>query len=74
MNEAIEKEVIAQRFTFHDLRAYYAKQYKLERGDLPRPSRESRDDRAGLRPKQNREATGHVIPKMGITKQKRHWI
>lgn len=35
MNEAIEKEVIAQRFTFHDLRAYYAKQYKLERGALP---------------------------------------
>ncbi len=35
MNEAIEAKVIASRFTFHDLRAYYATQFKRESGTLP---------------------------------------
>ncbi|WP_249183503.1 hypothetical protein [Burkholderia cenocepacia] len=35
MNEAIEAKVIASRFTFHDLRAYYATQFKRESGALP---------------------------------------
>ncbi|WP_082727905.1 tyrosine-type recombinase/integrase [Burkholderia mayonis] len=35
MVEAIEKQVIARRFTFHDLRAYHATQHKAQRGTLP---------------------------------------
>lgn len=35
MVEAIKGKVIAQRFTFHDLRAYYVTQHKAERGALP---------------------------------------
>ncbi len=35
MVEAIKKKVIAHRFTFHDLRAYYVTQHKAERGALP---------------------------------------
>ncbi|MEK2601564.1 tyrosine-type recombinase/integrase [Burkholderia arboris] len=35
MNEAIEEKIIAGRFTFHDLRAYYATRHKSERGALP---------------------------------------
>ncbi|VWC63719.1 Integrase [Burkholderia lata] len=35
MNEAIESKVIAGRFTFHDLRAYYPPPHKSERGALP---------------------------------------
>ena len=35
MVEALQKKVIAHRFTFHDLRAYYVTQHKAERGALP---------------------------------------
>ncbi len=35
MLQAIEEKVIAHRFTFHDLRAYYVTQHKAERGALP---------------------------------------
>lgn len=35
MVEAIKKKVIAHRFTFHDLRAYYVTQHKAELGALP---------------------------------------
>lgn len=35
MVEAIKLKVIAHRFTFHDLRAYYVTQHKAERGALP---------------------------------------
>ncbi|MCG1042537.1 tyrosine-type recombinase/integrase [Mycetohabitans sp. B8] len=35
MDEALKKEVIAARFTFHDLRAYYVTQHKAVRGALP---------------------------------------
>ncbi|WP_244099619.1 hypothetical protein [Burkholderia pyrrocinia] len=35
MNEAFEEKVIANRFTFHDLHAYYATQHKNECGALP---------------------------------------
>lgn len=35
MLEAIKRKVIAHRFTFHDLRAYYATQHKITRGSLP---------------------------------------
>lgn len=35
MVEALKKKVIAHRFTFHDLRAYYVTQHKAERGALP---------------------------------------
>jgi integrase len=35
MNKALEDKVIAKRFTFHDLRAYYATTHKAERGALP---------------------------------------
>lgn len=33
--KALEKKVIERRFTFHDLRAYYATTHKTERGNLP---------------------------------------
>lgn len=32
---ALEEKAIAKRFTFHDLRAYYATQHKAQRGALP---------------------------------------
>ncbi|WNG69330.1 tyrosine-type recombinase/integrase [Cupriavidus gilardii] len=35
MNAALEEKVIEERFTFHDLRAYYATTHKAERGSLP---------------------------------------
>lgn len=35
MARAIAAGVVGRRFTFHDLRAYYATQHKLERGSLP---------------------------------------
>ncbi len=35
VKRAIEAGIIAKRFTFHDLRAYYATQHKLQRGALP---------------------------------------
>lgn len=35
MNQALAEKVIAERFTFHDLRAYYATTHKAERGNLP---------------------------------------
>ncbi|WP_254640527.1 tyrosine-type recombinase/integrase [Burkholderia sp. GbtcB21] len=35
MAEALREKVIAKRFTFHDLRAYYVTTYKAERGSLP---------------------------------------
>ncbi|MGF6549356.1 tyrosine-type recombinase/integrase [Paraburkholderia youngii] len=35
MVEALKRKVIARRFTFHDLRAYYVTQHKAERGALP---------------------------------------
>lgn len=35
MNAALEENVIKERFTFHDLRAYYATTHKAERGTLP---------------------------------------
>jgi integrase len=35
MAEALKDGVVAQRFTFHDLRAHYATYYKLRFGDLP---------------------------------------
>ncbi|USE78953.1 tyrosine-type recombinase/integrase [Cupriavidus gilardii] len=35
MNAALEEKVITDRFTFHDLRAYYATTHKAERGALP---------------------------------------
>ncbi|KUY74597.1 tyrosine-type recombinase/integrase [Burkholderia cepacia] len=35
LNAAIEAKVVERRFTFHDLRAYYATQFKQERGTLP---------------------------------------
>ncbi|MDN7880856.1 integrase [Burkholderia aenigmatica] len=35
LNEATEEKVFAGRFTFHDLRAYYATQHKDKRGALP---------------------------------------
>jgi integrase len=34
-DRAVAEKVIAQRFTFHDLRAYYVTQHKGERGSLP---------------------------------------
>jgi integrase len=33
--EAIAKGVIARRFTFHDLRAYYTTEHKEQKGELP---------------------------------------
>jgi len=35
MVQALAEKVIAHRFTFHDLRAYYVTQHKAERGSLP---------------------------------------
>jgi integrase len=35
MKQAITEKVIAKRFTFHDLRAYYVTRHKAERGALP---------------------------------------
>jgi integrase len=35
MGEALEAKVIAKRFTFHDLRAYYVTLHRTERGTLP---------------------------------------
>jgi integrase len=35
MNKALAEKVIERRFTFHDLRAYYASTHKSERGSLP---------------------------------------
>lgn len=35
MNAALTDKVIEERFTFHDLRAYYATTHKAERGSLP---------------------------------------
>jgi len=35
MSKALELKKIARRFTFHDLRAYYATRHKIERGALP---------------------------------------
>ncbi|MGO4151366.1 tyrosine-type recombinase/integrase [Cupriavidus sp. YAF13] len=35
MNQALKEKVIAERFTFHDLRAYYATTHKAEHGTLP---------------------------------------
>lgn len=35
MGEALEQGVIAKRFTFHDLRAYYVTLHRTERGNLP---------------------------------------
>lgn len=35
MARAIAAGVVERRFTFHDLRAFYATQHKLERGSLP---------------------------------------
>jgi len=35
MNAALKEKVVAERFTFHDLRAYYATTHKAQRGSLP---------------------------------------
>ncbi|VWB26630.1 hypothetical protein [Burkholderia lata] len=35
MSKALELKKIARRFTFRDLRAYYATRHKTERGALP---------------------------------------
>ena len=35
MKSAMEEGVMSRRFTFHDLRAYYATTHKAERGNLP---------------------------------------
>jgi len=35
VDAAIEAKVIAKRFTFHDLRAYYTTQHKARHGALP---------------------------------------
>lgn len=35
MDKALADKIVAERFTFHDLRAHYATYYKLEHGDLP---------------------------------------
>ena len=35
MREALALGVVAQRFTFHDLRAHYTTEHKATRGDLP---------------------------------------
>jgi integrase len=35
LNKAIEEKVISRRFTFHDLRSFYATTHKAERGTLP---------------------------------------
>ncbi|WP_295539163.1 tyrosine-type recombinase/integrase [uncultured Pseudacidovorax sp.] len=35
MRLALEKKVILRRFTFHDLRAYYTTQHKVQYGELP---------------------------------------
>ncbi len=35
MTTAVENKVIARRFTFHDLRAYYTTQHKAQYGNLP---------------------------------------
>jgi integrase len=35
MLQAVAEEIVSSRFTFHDLRAYYATQHKLQRGALP---------------------------------------
>lgn len=35
MAQALEEKVIEERFTFHDLRAFYATTHKAERGTLP---------------------------------------
>lgn len=35
MSQAIKDEVIPRRFTFHDLRAYYTTQHKVQYGALP---------------------------------------
>ena len=32
---ALKTDVIAKQFTFHDLRAYYVTQHKIQRGILP---------------------------------------
>ncbi|WP_256978178.1 hypothetical protein [Burkholderia sp. HI2500] len=54
MSETIEVEVIAGRFAFHDLRAYYAPNIRARRP--ARPACEPGDNRTGVRPKQNRKA------------------
>lgn len=33
--KALEEKAIEKRFTFHDLRAYYVTQHKIQRGTLP---------------------------------------
>ncbi|WP_236849300.1 hypothetical protein [Burkholderia diffusa] len=35
MTDALQEKVMAKRFTFHDLRAYYVTRYKAEHGALP---------------------------------------
>lgn len=35
MNKALAEKVVSRRFTFHDLRAFYATTHKGERGSLP---------------------------------------
>lgn len=35
MTRAVDAGIVTQRFTFHDLRAYYATQHKIQRGALP---------------------------------------
>jgi len=36
MAKALEDKVIARRFTFHELRAYYTTQHKAQYGALPK--------------------------------------
>ncbi|WP_232428861.1 hypothetical protein [Burkholderia ubonensis] len=59
-----------KRFALHDLRAYYVTRHKAERGALP----DLHANPATTARVYDRAKQGHVIPILGITKQKRHWI
>ncbi|MGU7812729.1 hypothetical protein [Burkholderia sp. AW49-1] len=73
MTEALKEQVMAKRFTFHDLRAYYVTRYKAERC-IAGSACESGGDCTRLRLDENRKAQRHVMPNLGITKQKRHCL
>jgi integrase len=48
MHKALAAGIITQRFTFHDLRAYYATQHKIQRGALPDLHAKPGDDGARI--------------------------
>ncbi|WP_198340618.1 hypothetical protein [Burkholderia ubonensis] len=65
-----------KRFALRDLRAYYFTRHKAERGALPDLHANPATTARVYDSREDREAQGqrHVIPILGIPKQKRHWI